>query len=93
MTLTQARRVLDLVPVNFRSLASADDPERWFQGLIAEDVDRMLPQFVNYTPDGQPDGVQYERIAAGPLLLVVQEHERTIASLRARISDLEARSI
>jgi hypothetical protein len=90
MTFDQARGVLDLVPVNFRSLAPADDPHRWFQGLVAEDVAERFPQFVHYDAVGRPDGVQYDRVAAVPLLLIVQEHERTIEAMRVRIADLEA---
>ncbi|HEU0217894.1 MAG TPA: tail fiber domain-containing protein [Stellaceae bacterium] len=82
-----ARKVLELTPVSFRSIAPADDPRWVFDGLTAEEVTAHLPQFVNYVkgPDGEeiPDGVQYDRIAAVALLRVVKEQQREIDALRS----------
>jgi hypothetical protein len=83
----EVRKVLDLVPVSFRSKSPADDPNRIFEGLTAEQVAQHLPQFVNYVkgPDGQdiPDGVQYDRIAAVALLGVVKHQQTEIETLRS----------
>jgi hypothetical protein len=83
----EARKVLKLTPVSFRSISPADDPHRVFLGLTAEQVARYLPQFVNYikTSDGRsiPDGVQYDRLAAVALLDVVKEQQKQIEALKA----------
>jgi hypothetical protein len=83
----EERKVLDLIPVSFRSKAPADDPNRVFDGLTAEQVAQHLPQFVNYVkgPDGKeiPDGVQYDRIAAVALLGVVKQQQNEIDALRS----------
>jgi hypothetical protein len=85
LALAAALPVLDLTPIRFRSLADADDPNRDFEGLAAEEVAARLPQFVNFTTDGLPDGVQYDRIAAVALLAVVKDQQARIAALEARL--------
>lgn len=64
--------VLLIDPISFNSLASADDPHRKFEGLAAEQVARFFPQFINYDEQGRPDGVQYDRVAAVPMLLMLK---------------------
>lgn len=68
----EALPALALTPISFHSLASADDPTRRFEGLAAEQVAQHFPQFVNYDEQGRPDGVQYDRIAAVPMLLMIK---------------------
>ena len=87
LSYAEARKVLELTPVSFHSIAPADNPHRVFLGLTAEQVARYLPQFVNYikTSDGRsiPDGVQYDRLAAVALLDVVKEQQKQIEALKA----------
>lgn len=47
---------LDLNPVSFRY---NDTPETVNYGLIAEEVEKVFPELVNYDEDGKPDSVQY----------------------------------
>lgn len=87
ITYEDARKVLELTPVSFHSMSSADDPNRVFEGLTAEQVAQYLPQFVNYIKDADgkeiPDGVQYDRVAAVALLAVVKEQQKEIAGLKS----------
>lgn len=87
MGLGEAKRVLGLVPVNYHSMAKADDPKRTFVGLTAEGVAQVMPEYVNYDSEGRPDGVQYDRIGAVALLRVVQEQEQRLRELEARASN------
>lgn len=66
-----ADRIMKLRPVTYRSKAAADDPDRIFYGLIAEEVAEVAPSLVNYIEDQDgnliPDGVQYDRL---PILML-----------------------
>jgi hypothetical protein len=88
VALDEARRILKLDPINFRSLASADDHTRRFEGLAAEQVAKQFPQFTDYIRDKDgklvPDGVQYDRLSAVALLAVVKDQERRIAVLEKK---------
>lgn len=70
-----------LRPISYRSLCDGDDKSiRWY-GFIAEEVAKILPRMVAYDADGQPDGVQYERLS----VLIV----RTLQNVLQRLEDLE----
>jgi hypothetical protein len=77
-------RVLRLRPVRYRSNAQHDRRDWSWYGLIAEDVAAIEPRLVHYDADGQPDGVQYDRIAV-LLLAVIKQQESRIAALEARL--------
>ena len=80
----ETRAVLALRPVKFRSLASADDPDQWFIGLIAEEVAVIDPRLATYY-EGKPDGVQYDRLSVY-LLSVVKKQQEQINRLMANPS-------
>lgn len=69
-----------LRPITYRSLAEADDKDRQWLGLIAEEVAEVEPRLVHYV-DSKPDGVQYDRIV---VLLIT-----AIQQLAARLTVLE----
>jgi hypothetical protein len=50
LTKEQARAVLQLQAVNFKSTAGGDDPEKIYQGLIAEDVHKVVPDLAYHAP-------------------------------------------
>jgi Chaperone of endosialidase len=86
LSLAQAQKVLQLRPVTFNSLASGDSARRKeiFVGLIAEDVQQVLPEMVTRIPDPKtmtmiPDGVQYDRLIA-PIIAILQNHESRLAA-------------
>lgn len=59
--LADSEQIYNLRPVTYRSKAEADDQSKRHLGLIAEEVHGVEPMLVHYA-DGQPDGVQYERL-------------------------------
>jgi hypothetical protein len=87
----RAQATFQLRPVSYRSLVEADDKDTVWYGLIAEQVAPIEPRLVHYTPDGAPDGVQYERMTA-LLLKLVQEQQAEIEQLEQDIRTLESRT-
>lgn len=77
---SRIKAIMGLQPIEYCSLAKADDPEARFIGFAAEDVAEVDPQLVCHDDHGRPDGVMYDRV----LLLQV-------AALTQRIIELEAR--
>lgn len=86
MTLEDARRMLALRPVTYRSKAKHDDPDRVFLGLVAEEVAAVDDRYVHLW-DGKPDGVMYDRLVA-PLLVLSGDHESRIRELEAELAAL-----
>lgn len=83
LTIETAEKALNLRPVTYKSLAEADDQTKTHFGLIAEEVAEIEPRLVHYV-DGQPDGVQYERLSV-MLLKVVQDLKQELDELKAQI--------
>jgi Chaperone of endosialidase len=74
-----------LRPVQFRYIAPFDDGTKPIQyGLIAEEVEQVLPELVAYNGAGQPETVKYQVL---PTLLIseVQRLERERAAVTARL--------
>lgn len=86
MTLAEARAILGLRAITFRSRAEADDPKRQFLGLAAEEVAAVDDRYVHLW-DGRPDGVAYDRLTV-PLLLIAKDHGAQLAQLRGGLADL-----
>lgn len=57
-------------------------------GFIAEDLAKKAPLWATYNDDGALNGVAYDRVTAG-LLVLVQEQQATIEDLRSRLERLE----
>jgi len=53
-------------------------------GLIAEEVDLVIPELVGKNADGQPDSVTYDRMVS-VLVKAIQEQQAIIESLKARL--------
>jgi hypothetical protein len=85
-----AAAVLDLRPVHFNWI-STGQPDI---GLIAEEVDKVLPNLVIYDKEGRPEGVKYEAVPLY-LLRVVRAQQSQITALedkhRSEITALEER--
>lgn len=58
-------------------------------GLVAEDVERHVPELALYDADGDLQGVAYDRVAA-LLLPIIQKQQKDIAGLIARVEALES---
>ena len=76
-------QVLGLQPVRFQWKASGAEDI----GLIAEDVDQVIPELVVYDSDGRPDAVKYDRVAIY-LLGTVKEQHSLIEELKTELSEL-----
>lgn len=81
--------LMKLRPVSF---FYRDDTRGILQyGLVAEEVARVMPELVQYSPDGLAETVRYHFLA--PLLLnELQKQEKEIQELRALVEALSARS-
>lgn len=78
----------DLRPVTYRYKNSDSSVKQI--GLIAEDVQRVNPDFVSFNPDGTPETVSYSSLVT-PLLKAVQDQKKTIETLLSENEDLRAR--
>lgn len=74
----EARSWVDRTPVD------PGDPLQRYYGLIAEQVEQVMPELVVYNEFGEPDAVQYERLAVA-LLPVIRD-------LVSRIEILEGKN-
>jgi hypothetical protein len=79
-----ANAVLDLRPVRFE-WKSTGKPEI---GLIAEEVEKVLPALVVYDADGRADAVKYDKVPMY-LLKVIQTQQSQITALEERLKALE----
>ncbi len=82
---TAGDAVLDLCPVSF-DWNSTDAPDI---GLIAEEVEQVLPDLVIRDADGQPDGVRYDKVALY-LLDVVRNQRGQIVQQGDQLAEQQA---
>lgn len=75
------RDVLRLQPVTYSERGKPTHGR--FPGFIAEDVATVFPELVDWTPDGRPEYVRYDRLSAY-LLVACQALERRVRTLEAR---------
>jgi Chaperone of endosialidase len=78
--------LLRLRPVRFRYKGQAG--ERTHFGLIAEEVDEVLPELVVHDASGNAETVLYHEMPA-MLLNELQKQQAEIDRLRARLAELE----
>lgn len=84
-----SRPIMDLRPVTF-NLKNDKTHERRF-GLIAEEVEEIIPDLVVLNKDGDPETVKYQDL---PVLLLneLQRQHNIIAELSRRLQRLEGRA-
>ncbi len=88
-------RLLGLRPVTFRYKGHPDDPTQF--GLVAEEVEKVLPELVFRDSAGRPESVLYNELP--PMLLNevqkqrrrIEQQDAEIASLRQHLQSLEER--
>jgi hypothetical protein len=78
--------LLSLRPVTFRYKSQTGGPAQY--GLIAEEVERILPELVVRDAHGEVETVLYHELPA-MLLNEIQKQERQIQELEARLATLE----
>jgi hypothetical protein len=79
-----AAKLAQLRPVSYRYKA---EPDATHYGLIAEEVDKVMPELVLRDEDNRPESVQYQELI--PLLLQQVKLQRAlIERLEARVDEL-----
>ncbi|MCA3555219.1 tail fiber domain-containing protein, partial [Aestuariivirga sp.] len=77
--------LMGLRPVTYRyKQAEADGSKPIQYGLIAEEVDKVMPDLVVYDEQGRPDSVSYE-ILPSLLLNEYQKQNRKLAATEAEL--------
>jgi trimeric autotransporter adhesin len=76
-----------LRPVNFTYKSDGTAKKQY--GLIAEEVEKVNPDFVSYNTDGSAETVSYSQMIA-PMLKAIQDQQALIEELQKRIETLEA---
>lgn len=84
-----SEKVDNLRGVTFTSKCEADDPNKVYYGLIAEEVEQAVPELATYE-DGKLQSVQYDRVCA-LLIEDLKACHRRIEELEKRVNDLESR--
>lgn len=79
--LSRIEAIRKLRPIEYNSLAKADNRKTRFVGYAAEDVEKIDPALVNHDAKGRPDGVMYDRV----LLMQIAALEATVAKLEAKL--------
>jgi len=85
MDMTNVDWLYELRPVNFTN--KADEAKTIQYGLIAEEVEKIAPQFVSYNDDGLPETVSYSALIT-PLLKAVQDQQKIIQAQQQQIDAL-----
>jgi hypothetical protein len=80
-------RLMKLRPVTFRYKGQATDAAQF--GLVAEEVEDVLPELVVRNAAGEVEAVQYHEMPA-MLLNELQKQQRVIEDLQKRLAVLEA---
>ena len=80
-------RLSKLRPVTFRYKGHGDDPMQF--GLIAEEVEKVLPELVFHSASGTPESVLYHEMPA-MLLNELQKQQREIQELKSELAALRA---
>ncbi len=81
--------LMRLRPVTFRYKQPYQDGSKPIDyGLIAEEVADVYPDLVAYSPSGEVQTVQYQKVNA-MLLNEVQKQHRETSELKARLTELE----
>ncbi len=90
-----SERLVKLRPVTFRYKGHTEDPLQF--GLIAEEVEKVLPELVFHSASGQPEAVLYHELPAMLLNELQKQQKRIdgqaeeIARLLERVRTLEER--
>jgi hypothetical protein len=82
--------LMELRPVTFRYMGAESGGSKLVQyGLIAEEVEAVMPNLVVYNDKGTPESVAYD-VLSSLLLNEYQEQNRKLASAEARLATVEA---
>jgi hypothetical protein len=79
-------KILNLEPVSFEWKTTSEKSI----GLIAEEVDQLIPELVGYDKEGRPDAVRYELLSLY-VLEVVKKQAHAMKELKAENDELKQR--
>ena len=83
--------LMNLRPVTFRYKEAESDGSKPIQyGLIAEEVEKVMPDLVIYNAQGTPESVAYETLPS-LLLNEYQKQGRELAAAKAELAETKAR--
>jgi hypothetical protein len=85
----ESAKLMQLRPVTFRYKAHGPDGPKQY-GLVAEEVESVLPELVARSKDGEIETVLYHELPA-MLLNEIQKLEKRIAELERRLAAQDAR--
>lgn len=88
LTDEESDKIYQLNPVSFNWNEKSHNEGREDYGLIAEEVDLVLPKLANRDAEGELSGVKYRHFTA-LLLKEMQDHEKEIKELRDEIKALK----
>lgn len=80
--------VMALRPVRFKDTSDPSENAPWHIGLVAEEVQQILPLAVDLDENGEPFSIDYQKVNTA-LLSVVQQQQRQIDKLAERVAALE----
>jgi hypothetical protein len=88
---TRSRRILELRPTSFKYLPSIDATQTETYGLIAEEVERVMPELVARDREGNIETVKYQLL---PVLLLneLQRMQSELDALREDVRRLRSRT-
>lgn len=69
--------------IYYHSKSEFDNPQTWFPGFIAEEIELLDNRFVGYNEEGLVDSVAYTKFAV-PIVLVIQNHEQRLNALESQ---------
>jgi len=73
-----------LRPVNFTYKTDTSHIKQY--GFIAEEVEKVKPEFVSYNKQGKPETVSYTEMIS-PMIKAIQDQKATIESQEAKLED------
>ena len=88
-------QVMSMRPVTFNMKNDPTVPKRTVHGLIAEELDQVMPELVVYDKEGRPDAVSYLNLTAILLKQVQKQHtciveqQETIQQQQMAINELQ----
>jgi hypothetical protein len=90
---TELDRVMQLHPASYT--ARGNERGRIYYGFVAQEVEQVYPSMVHWIPDPTDEnksikGLAYLELIA-PLVRAVQEQQKEIEKLQARVAQLEGR--
>jgi hypothetical protein len=79
--------IYHLRPVNFTY--KSDELKKQQYGLIAEEVEKVNPDFVSYNKDGSVETVSYSQMIS-PMIKAIREQKDRIGALESEINLMKA---